>query len=101
MAVNDLQVANDYVRLYPARGRALEPDLERLFCRLLILLGLLLRNLLSAGCVFLFLGCCVRLCLFLGSLLACGFRRFVAHKPNGKVRSNTRQLSGQAAREDP
>jgi hypothetical protein len=27
-------------------------------------------------------------------LLTRGFRRFVAHKPNAKVRRNTRQLSG-------
>jgi hypothetical protein len=26
-------------------------------------------------------------------LLTCGFRRFVAHRPNAKVRGNTRQLS--------
>jgi hypothetical protein len=55
---------------------------------------LLLRNLLGADSVFLFLVCRVRLRLFLRRLLARGFRRFVAHKHNAKVRGNRRQLSG-------
>jgi AcrB/AcrD/AcrF family len=55
---------------------------------------LLLRHLLGAGSVFLFLVCRVRLCLFLRCLLARGFRRFVAHKHNAKVPANRRQLSG-------
>ena len=55
---------------------------------------LLLRNLLGAGNVFLFLACGGRLCLFLRRRLARGFRRFVAHKDNAKVHGNRRQLSG-------
>jgi hypothetical protein len=55
---------------------------------------LFLRNLLGAGSVFLFLVCRVRLRLFLRRLLARGFRRFVAHKHNAKVRGNRRQLGG-------
>jgi hypothetical protein len=55
---------------------------------------LLLRNLLGAGSVFLFLICRVRLRLFLRRLLARRFRRFVAHEQNAKVRGNQRQLSG-------
>ncbi len=50
---------------------------------LLIVRRLLLRNLLGAGTVF----------LFLRRLLARGFRRFVAHKHNAKVHGNRRQHS--------
>jgi hypothetical protein len=55
---------------------------------------LLLRNLLGAGSVSLFLLCRVRLRLFLRRLFACGFRRFVAHKHNARLHGNRRQLSG-------
>jgi hypothetical protein len=55
---------------------------------------LLLRNLPSAGSVFLLLACGSRLCLFLRRLLARGFRRFVAHKHNAKAHGNRRQLGG-------
>jgi hypothetical protein len=61
--------------------------------QLQIVSRLLLRNLLGAGSVFLFLVCRVRLCLFLRRLLARGFRRFVAHKHNAKVHGNRRQHS--------
>ena len=61
--------------------------------QLRIVSRLLLRNLLGAGSVFLFLVCRVRLCLFLRRLLARGFRRFVAHKHNAKVHGNSRQHS--------
>ena len=62
--------------------------------QLRIVRRLLLRDLLGAGCVFLLLVCRVRLCFFLRRLLACGFRRFVAHKDNAKVHGNRRQVSG-------
>jgi hypothetical protein len=62
--------------------------------QLRIVRRLLLRNLPSAGSVFLLLACGSRLCLFLRRLLARGFRRFVAHKHNAKAHGNRRQLSG-------
>ena len=55
---------------------------------------LLLRNLLSAGNVFLLLACGGRLCLFLRRRLARGFRRLVAHRHNAKVHGDRRQLNG-------